>query len=50
SAAGRMLLTPIEEAYRKWVFAPCRNARFALAELGNNAGIYGGAGLFFCQA
>lgn len=50
SAAGDMLLNPVEEAYRQWVFPPCRNARFALAKLGNDAGFYGGAGLFFCEA
>jgi glucokinase len=48
SAAGRMLLEPIEEAYAKWVFFPCRGSRFLLAKLGNNAGIFGGAALFFC--
>ncbi len=50
SAAGRLLLDPVEDAYREWVFSPCRSSRFALAELGNNAGFYGGAALFFCEA
>lgn len=49
SAGGRLLLDPVEEAYRQWVFAPSRNSRFAIAELGNNAGFFGGAGLFFCE-
>ena len=49
SAAGEMLLAPVREAYLQWVFPPCRGAAFRLASLGNRAGIYGGAGLFFCQ-
>ena len=49
SAAGRALLDPVEAAFRKNVFPPCGSARFALAQLGNNAGIYGGAALFFTQ-
>ena len=48
SAAGRALLDPVEEAFRQNVFSPCGRARFAQAELGNNAGIFGGAALFFC--
>lgn len=49
SAAGRALLDPVETAFRKNVFPPCGNVRFALAQLGNNAGIFGGAALFFTQ-
>ena len=49
SAAGRALLDPVEAAFRKNVVPPCGNVRFALAQLGNNAGIYGGAALFFTQ-
>ena len=49
SAAGRALLDPVEAAFRENVFPPCGSARFALAQLGNNAGIYGGAALFFTQ-
>ena len=49
SAAGRALLAPVEAAFKKNVFGPCGNVRFALARLGNNAGIYGGAALFFTQ-
>lgn len=48
SAAGRALLDPVEAAFHANVFPPCGNARFAQAELGNNAGIFGGAALFFC--
>lgn len=50
SAAGRMLLDPVEAAYREWVFYPSRGAKFIPAKLGNNAGIFGGAALFFCEA
>ena len=49
SAAGRALLDPVEASFKKNVFPPCGNVRFALAQLGNNAGIYGGAALFFTQ-
>lgn len=49
SAAGSILMDPVVSAYRENVFAPARQATFALAQLGNNAGIYGGAGLFFYQ-
>lgn len=45
SKAGDILLQFIEPAFRKYAFAPCRNVKFALAELGNDAGIYGAAGL-----
>lgn len=50
SAAGRALLDPVEAAFQKNVFPPCREVRFALAQLGNNAGIFGGAALFFTQS
>lgn len=50
SAAGSILMDPVVDAYRENVFSPARQATFALAQLGNNAGIYGGAGLFFYQA
>ena len=49
SAAGRALLDPVETGFRKNAFPSCADARFALAQLGNNAGIYGGAALFFTQ-
>lgn len=48
SAAGRALLDPVEAAFRENVFPPCGRARFAQAQLGNNAGVLGGAALFFC--
>ena len=50
SAAGRALLDPVEAAFQKYVFPPCGSVRFAQAKLGNNAGIYGGAALFFGSA
>lgn len=45
SKAGEILLTYIEPAFQKYVFSACRGARFTLATLGNDAGIYGAAGL-----
>lgn len=47
SAAGSALLGPVEAAFKANVLSACSNVRFALAQLGNNAGIYGGAALFF---
>lgn len=47
SAAGSALLSPVEASFRANVLDACAGARFALAQLGNNAGIYGGAALFF---
>lgn len=49
SAAGHALLDPIENTFREKVFPPCGQARFDKAQLGNNAGIFGGAALFFYQ-
>ena len=48
SKAGEILLTFVEPAFQKYAFPACRNAKFALAELGNDAGIYGAAGLILC--
>ncbi len=45
SKAGEILLTFVEPEFQKYSFGVCRNAKFALAELGNDAGIYGAAGL-----
>ena len=50
SAAGRALLDPVEAAFKKNVIPPGRDVRFAMAQLGNNAGIFGGAALFFTQS
>ena len=49
SAAGSALLDPVEAAFKACSFGPCANVRFALAQLGNNAGIYGGAAMFFTE-
>ena len=45
SKAGDILLKYIEPAFHKYVFAPCKNVKFSLAILGNDAGIFGAAGL-----
>lgn len=45
SKAGEILLTFIEPYFKKYVFGPCKGAKFALAKLENDAGIYGAAGL-----
>ncbi|WP_405725465.1 ROK family glucokinase [Anaerotignum sp.] len=49
-AAGKFLLDKIENAYNAKVFAHSRNKRFALAELGNDAGIRGAAALILQDA
>lgn len=43
SKAGPILLTFIEKYYKEHAFPTCRDAAFALATLGNDAGIYGAA-------
>lgn len=45
SRAGEVLITTIKKYYPKYAFHACQNAKFALATLGNDAGIYGGAKL-----
>lgn len=45
SKAGEILISYVEPVFKKYAFAPCMNAKFALAKLGNDAGIYGAAGL-----
>lgn len=45
SKAGDVLIPFIEPNFQKYVFPPCRHAKFALAELGNDAGIFGAAGM-----
>lgn len=45
SKAGEILISFVEPVFRKYAFGPCRGAKFALAKLGNDAGIYGAAGL-----
>lgn len=45
SKAGELLISYVEPVFQKYTFNACRGARFALATLGNDAGIYGAAGL-----
>lgn len=45
SKAGEVLFDYIRPAYQKYAFHAIRNAKFVLATLGNDAGIYGAAGL-----
>lgn len=49
SKAGEILFTYVEPAFQKYAFGPCRGAKFALATLGNDAGIYGAAGLILWE-
>ncbi len=41
SKAGEMLIPYIEPWFLEFVFPPCKNVVFRMAELGNDAGIYG---------
>ena len=41
SNAGKILLDCIEQGFRRHSFHACRDTEFALARLGNDAGIYG---------
>ncbi len=43
SKAGEVLLGYVEPAFQKYVFGACNKAKFCLATLGNDAGIYGSA-------
>lgn len=45
SKAGEILLTFVEPNFQKYAFPQCRGAKFVLAKLGNDAGIYGAAAL-----
>ena len=45
SKAGEILFDFVKPEFRKYAFGPCQGAGFALATLGNDAGIYGAAGL-----
>ena len=45
SKAGEILLKYIEPGFEKYSFGPCKNVKFALATLGNDAGICGAAGM-----
>ena len=48
-AAGQFLLDKIEKDYNGKVFAHSRNKKFALAKLGNDAGIMGAAALILSK-
>ncbi len=41
SRAGQILLEGTEKAFRRYAFHACKATRFALAQLGNDAGAYG---------
>ncbi|MCD8361959.1 MAG: ROK family glucokinase [Lachnospiraceae bacterium] len=45
SRAGEIILDYIQKYYMQYTFKACRDARFVLAKLGNDAGIYGSAKL-----
>lgn len=49
SNAGEVLIRYIEPYYKKYAFPPCSHARITMAMLGNDAGIYGAAGLILNQ-
>lgn len=43
SKAGEMITEGVQKYFKKYVFHTCRDAEFALAKLGNDAGMYGAA-------
>lgn len=43
SKAGQIIIDAVKKYYKLYAFRACANAEFALAKLGNDAGIYGGA-------
>ncbi len=43
SKAGEMLFDLLKPSFEKYVFPGCKDAKFALAKLGNDAGVYGAA-------
>lgn len=45
SKAGDILIQHVEKHFKKYVFYACKNVRFALVTLGNDAGIWGCARL-----
>ena len=45
SKAGQYLIDAVKNTYRDTCFAPCKDAAVHLAELGNDAGMYGAAAL-----
>lgn len=49
SKAGEILLSFVEPNFQKYAFPQCRGAKFVLARLGNDAGIYGAAALVLSE-
>ena len=47
SKAGQMLLDGVRPYFEKYAFHACRETKFALATLGNDAGVYGAVKLIF---
>lgn len=45
SKAGQVLVDRVQSYFKKYVWPGCRGIKFALAELGNDAGIYGAASM-----
>ena len=45
SKAGQVIIDYGQKNFKKYVFHACRDAKFVLAKLGNDAGIYGAAKL-----
>lgn len=45
SNAGQFLLDGVQEAYQRYAFPTTKDVKFGLAQLGNDAGIYGAARL-----
>ena len=45
SKAGEVVLEYIEKYYHKYAYVSCADTKFKIAELGNDAGIFGGAKL-----
>ena len=43
SKAGEMLFDLLKPSFKKYVFPGCADVKFALAKLGNDAGVYGAA-------
>ena len=43
SKAGEMLFDLLMPSFKKYVFSGCSTAQFALAKLGNDAGVFGAA-------
>lgn len=49
SKAGQILVDRVQTYYKKYIWPGCRNVKFELAKLGNDAGIYGAASLILCE-